>query len=84
MLGQALLELEVNQHLGAESCARTGQHNGSRERQRDMRAGTPVYDHDGNHTRSYTSRDSNLHRAAGHPLEWGLSIRRRREYADPK
>lgn len=44
VLSQALMELEVTQHLGAErherTVARTGQRNGYRERQWDTRVGT--------------------------------------------
>jgi transposase-like protein len=44
VLSQALLELEVTQHLGAErherTPSRTGQRNGYRERQWDTRVGT--------------------------------------------
>src|SRR3954447_24343446 len=44
VLSQALLELEVSQHLGAErherTPARTGHRNGYRERQWDTRVGT--------------------------------------------
>lgn len=44
LLGQALMELEVSQHLGAErherTPARTGQRNGYREREWDTRVGT--------------------------------------------
>jgi len=43
-LSQALMELEVSQHLGADryerTSERTGQRNGYRERQRDIRVGT--------------------------------------------
>lgn len=44
MLSQALMELEVEEHVGAErherSAGRTGQRNGYRERSWDTRAGT--------------------------------------------
>ena len=44
VLGQALMELELTQHLGAEpyerTPARAGQRNGHRERARDTRVGT--------------------------------------------
>ena len=44
VMGQALMELEVSQHLGAErherTNGRTGQRNGYREREWDTRVGT--------------------------------------------
>ena len=44
VLGEALMELELTQHLGAEryerTAERTGQRNGYRERQWDTRVGT--------------------------------------------
>ena len=44
VMGQALMELEVTQHLGAErherTASRTGQRNGYREREWDTRVGT--------------------------------------------
>src|SRR4051794_5957455 len=44
VLSQALMEVEVSQHLGAErherTAERTGQRNGYREREWDTRAGT--------------------------------------------
>ncbi len=44
VMGQALMELEVAQHLGAErherTLERTGQRNGYREREWDTRVGT--------------------------------------------
>ena len=44
VMGQALMELEVSQHLGAErherTAGRTGQRNGYREREWDTRVGT--------------------------------------------
>ncbi len=40
VLSQALMELEVTQHVGAERYERTGQRNGSRDRAWDTRVGT--------------------------------------------
>ena len=40
VLSQALMEVEVSQHLGAERHERTGQRNGYREREWDTRVGT--------------------------------------------